>query len=285
MKQLLRNALVFFVSLCLVGAAAAKNIKVVCHNDIKHDKAKLIKAMKIARPGDKLVIIGVCQPRGVALQARKAYAPSLTRVEVITTSDPHRYRNIRFDSDVQYDRSYDVLIVPGIRTQDNFQRNQGGTVRVNNVVAPQTRPAAVAPASRSVGQPATRATTQPATRATTRPATRSAAPAAKSASKPAAAAEKKIEAKAKEEDKKDEAKDAKAEAAKATKNLKTLKLMKLKLTKNLKTPKLKKLKLTKKLKTLKMKKLKLTKKLKTLKMKRIKLTKRQKMLKKLLTKK
>lgn len=62
MKKLFLIAKAAIIMMCVAGVTYGANIKVVCNNDPKHDRAKLIQAMNTAKSGDKIVIIGTCAP-------------------------------------------------------------------------------------------------------------------------------------------------------------------------------------------------------------------------------
>ncbi len=91
MNKLLTLGAVALVSFSLTGTAFGKNIKVVCQSDPKHDKAKLIKALKTREKGDKIVVFGTCLPKGIQDSASHAYQPERTGVVILipTKSQPY----------------------------------------------------------------------------------------------------------------------------------------------------------------------------------------------------
>lgn len=126
MKRLLLIAKVALASLCISSVAFGANIKVVCKSDPKHDRAKLIQAMKTARSGDKIVIIGTCLPRGIQAQARDAYRPNLIKVEIFEATRPQQYDSWKFDREIIYSPLFDTSL-PRAVIIDNSRRNVRST--------------------------------------------------------------------------------------------------------------------------------------------------------------
>ncbi len=149
MKRLFLVAKLALVTICVSSLAFGANIKVVCKNDPKHDRAKLIQAMNTAKSGDKIVIIGKCAPKGVQASARKAYQSNLGGVMILESSRPREYNSWKFDREIQYSPVYDrplpaaVIIAPG----------------VSGKAAPGRPVAAPAKAGRSAGVSTSKSTT------------------------------------------------------------------------------------------------------------------------------
>jgi hypothetical protein len=105
MKRFLLVSKLVVVTICVSGLAFGANVKVVCKNDPKHDKAMLVKAMKTAKSGDKIVIIGSCAPKGIQASTRRTYEPNLTGVFIYETMKPEKYQSWKFDYEYSYTTS------------------------------------------------------------------------------------------------------------------------------------------------------------------------------------
>jgi len=105
MKRFLLLSKLVVVTVCVSSLAFGANVKVVCKNDPKHDKAMLVKAMKTAKSGDKIVIIGTCAPKGIQSSTRRAYEPNLTGVFIYETMKPEKYQSWKFDREYIYTTS------------------------------------------------------------------------------------------------------------------------------------------------------------------------------------
>lgn len=163
MKRLFLIAKVVLATFCISSVALGANIKVVCKSDPKHDRAKLIQAMKTARSGDKIVIIGTCLPRGIQASTRRAYRPNLIKVEIFEATRPQQYDSWKFDREIIYSPLFDTPL-PRTVIIDNSRRN----VRTG-VSSGVTRSTGIAPSRSSAGVKATstRSTTTTTTSKTT----------------------------------------------------------------------------------------------------------------------